>query len=183
MSNKKLQTPIGPSDHIQGNEKAVITLLEYGDYQCPYCGMAYPVVKRLQRYFGRNLRFVFRNFPLTQAHKYALTAAVAAEAAGEQKKFWEMHDTLFENQDKLTAQDILEYATSLNLDLRKFDEGMRSQDLLNKVRADYMSGEMSGVDGTPCFYINDMKFVGPSQFDGMRSFIEDLLDNKNSISL
>ncbi|MBS1969380.1 MAG: DsbA family protein [Bdellovibrionales bacterium] len=181
MAHNKLHTAVSGQDHIQGNEKASITLLEYGDYQCPFCGMAYPVVKRLQRHFGKDLRFSFRNFPLIQSHQHALLAAAAAEAAGNQGRFWEMHDMLYENQDRLTAQDLAHYATSLQLDLRKFDEDIKSEAILNRVRADYMSGEMSGVEGTPTFFINDVKYVGPSQFDEMKRFIEGIIDQPSLI--
>lgn len=181
MAQNKLRTPVSGQDHIQGNEQAGITLLEYGDYQCPFCGLAYPVVKRLQRHFGKDLRFSFRNFPLIQSHQHALLAAAAAEAAGNQERFWEMHDMLYENQDHLAAKDLAKYAASLQLDLKKFDEDIKSEALLNRVRADYMSGEMSGVEGTPTFFINDVKYVGPSQFDEMKRFIEGIIDQPSLI--
>jgi len=181
MPTKKLQPPVTGEDHIEGNQQAQFTLLEYGDYQCPFCGLAYPVVKRLQRHFGRELRFSFRNFPLIQAHAHALTAAAAAEAAGLQGKFWEMHDIIYEHQNRLMARDLADYATTLNLDLKKFDQDMRSDSLLNKVRADFMSGEISGVDGTPTFFVNSVKYIGPVQFEDMRLFVESMRETRVSI--
>lgn len=181
MTRNKLHTSVSGQDHIQGSEQASITLLEYGDYQCPFCGLAYPVVKRLQRHFGKDLRFSFRNFPLIQSHEHALLAAVAAEAAGNQGRFWEMHDMLYEHQDRLGSQDLTRYATNLQLNLRKFDEDIKSEALLNRVRADYLSGEMSGVEGTPTFFINDVKYVGAPQFDEMKRFIEGIIDQPSLI--
>src|SRR5437763_12765177 len=107
MNNSTLTPPVSERDHAQGRSDAPLTLVEFGDFQCPYCGEAYPVVKRLQKALGNKLRFVFRNFPLIQAHPYALIAAEAAEAAGLQKKFWEMHDVIYENQADLDPNTLL----------------------------------------------------------------------------
>src|SRR4029077_9150426 len=109
----QLALPVSERDHRQGPDSAPLTLVEYGDYQCPYCGAAYPVVKRLQKKMGKNLRFVFRNFPLTQAHPYAMVAAEAAEAAALQGKFWEMHDLLFEQQRSLSPDVIPQWAKNI----------------------------------------------------------------------
>ncbi|WP_413288824.1 DsbA family protein [Bdellovibrio sp. HCB337] len=182
MRTNRLKTPVSDEDHGQGSENAKITIVEYGDFQCPFCGKAYPMVKRLQRDFGKDLRFIFRHFPLIQSHEHALLAAVAAEAAGAQSKFWEMHDKLFENQQNLSAQDILDYATELNLDLKKFDEDIKSAFLLNKVKADYLSGEFSDVNGTPSFFVNEAKYVGPLEYAELKSFIESMKE-KPSASL
>src|SRR5258708_31155028 len=116
MSNGQLTPPVSNRDHIAGPDDAPVTLVEYGDYECRYCGMAYPVVKRARQALGDELRFVFRNFPLAEAHPHARVAAEAGEAAGAQGKFWEMHDTLFEHQDALEAEDLIGYAESLGLD-------------------------------------------------------------------
>ena len=110
-----LKIPVSSKDHIQGNEKAPLTLVEYGDYECPYCGMAYPIVKRIQKHFGDRLRFVFRNFPLIDSHPHAGIAAMTAEFAASKGKFWEMHDLLYENQEFLDLSDLMNYAKSLNL--------------------------------------------------------------------
>src|SRR5687767_15469357 len=121
-----LTLPVEPRDHSQGSPTAPLTLVEYGDYECPHCGAAYPVVKKLQKKLGSRLRFVFRNFPLTTIHDHAEHAAEAAEAAGAQNKFWEMHDLIFEHQDELEDDQILEYARSLSLDVKKFGADLRS---------------------------------------------------------
>src|ERR1700687_4188734 len=112
----KLTMPVGARDHAQGPDDAPVTLVEYGDYECPYCGEAYPIVKRLQKKMGDELRFVFRNFPLSEIHPHALAAARAAEAAARQSKFWEMHDLLYENQRALEGHHLKTLAESLELD-------------------------------------------------------------------
>src|SRR5690348_14925243 len=116
----RLTPPVGQRDHQQGPETAPVTLVEYGDYECPYCGEAYPIVKEIQRRLGERLRFVFRNFPLTQAHPHAEHAAEAAEAASEQGKFWQMHDTLFEHQQALDDAHLAQYALALGLEKETF---------------------------------------------------------------
>jgi len=141
-------------DHIQGPADAPVTLVEYGDYECPYCGAAYPIVKELQGRMGERLRFVFRNFPITTSHPHAELAAEAAEAAAAQSGFWEMHDLLYENQRRLTDQDLHAYAEQLGLDLDLFDRELAEHVHAPRVREDFMSGVRSGVNGTPSFYVN-----------------------------
>src|SRR5208337_1395306 len=149
-----LTQPVSARDHAEGPAAAPVTLVEYGDYQCPYCGAAYPVVKRLQKKFGKNLRFVFSNFPLTQAHPYALIAAEAAEAAALQGKFWEMHDLLFERQTLLGPDIIPLWAERIGLDLEKFGNDIKQGVVAQRLREDRQSGIHSGVNGTPTFFIN-----------------------------
>ena len=108
-----LTMPVGERDHAQGPADAPVTLVEYGDYECPYCGMAYPIVKQVQARFGDRLRFVFRNFPLTEIHPHALHAALAAEAAGSQGQFWPMHDAIFQHQHSLGDADLTRLAEGL----------------------------------------------------------------------
>ena len=115
-----LHPPVNSKDHIQGKDTAVIELVEYGDYQCPHCGHAHPILKNIQRSLGADLKFVFRNFPLSEAHPDAFNAAFAAEAAGSQQKFWEMHDIIFENQDDLAIESLFLYAKKIGLDLQRF---------------------------------------------------------------
>jgi protein-disulfide isomerase len=141
-------------DHIQGPMDAPVTLVEYGDFQCPYCGKAYPIVKAVQARMGDRLRFVFRHFPITTSHKYAEQAAEAAEAADAQGKFWEMHDVLFENQPRLADDDLRRYAERVGLDLERFDADIAQHAYAERVREDFMGGVRSGVNGTPTFYIN-----------------------------
>lgn len=151
----KLRIPVNNNDHILGNPKAAITLLEYGDYQCPSCGIAYPIIKRLMKQFYGELRFVFRNFPLQEVHQFAMMAALAAEAAALQSHFWEMHDIIYENQDDLDYNSLLHYAEVLNLDLQRFTNDLQKPDLLMKIEKDFEGGVRSGVNATPTFFINE----------------------------
>jgi protein-disulfide isomerase len=144
-------------DHIQGAAGAAVTLLEYGDYECPYCGAAYPIVKELQARMGEELRFVFRNFPITTSHAHAEQAAEAAEAAAAQGSFWEMHDVLYENQRRLRDPDLRSYAEALGLAVERFDEELAGHVHAPRVREDFMSGVRSGVNGTPTFYVNGLR--------------------------
>jgi protein-disulfide isomerase len=153
-----LKPPVSQNDHIQGNLHAEIELVEYGDYQCPHCGDAYPIVKSLQRQFGRNLKFIFRNFPLTEVHPQAKIAAVATEAAALQGKFWEMHDIIFENQRNLMRSSIMRYAAAVGLQLDQFESDLDNYKLVKKVEMDFESGLRSGVNGTPGFFVNGEKY-------------------------
>ncbi|RZL14836.1 MAG: DsbA family protein, partial [Pedobacter sp.] len=130
------------------------------DYQCPHCGTAYPIIKEIQSTFGDQILFVFRNFPLQESHRYANIAAQAAEAAGKQGKFWEMHDAIFENQQHLNEEFIEHLAEKLGLDMDEFEEDMNSEEISTKVENDFESGVRSGVNGTPSFFINGEKFDG-----------------------
>src|ERR1700733_8472681 len=152
--------PVTARDHIQGPSHAKLVLVEYGDYECPYCGAAYPVVKELQRRLAGKLSFEFRNFPLATAHPHAEIAAEAAEAAGAQGKFWEMHDMLYENQEALEAENLRGYASALGLDLHRFSRDLSEHIFMAKVREDFRSGVHSGVNGTPSFFINGELYNG-----------------------
>lgn len=149
------------SDHILGPADAPITLLEYGDFECPSCGQAYPEVAEVLRQSGDHVRFVFRHFPLTRIHPHAQRAAEAAEAAAAQGRFWDMHGLLFENQQALDANDLVTYARRLDLDLVRFRDDLVSGDHLRHVREDFLSGVRSGVNGTPSFFINEQRYDGP----------------------
>jgi protein-disulfide isomerase len=144
-------------DHIQGPADAAVTLVQYGDYECPYCGAAYPIIKEVQDRMGERLRFVFRNFPITTSHPHAQRAAEAAESADAQGKFWQMHDLLYENQRRLRDQDLRAYAERLGLDVEQFDKEMADHVHAERVHEDFLSGVRSGVNGTPTFYINGMR--------------------------
>jgi protein-disulfide isomerase len=152
--------PMPGRDHIQGPPDAPIKLLEYGDYQCPYCGQAYPVVKEIQKYLGERLCFAFRNFPLANMHPYAEHAAEAAEAAGAEGRFWEMHDLLFENQQALEDEDLASYAETLGLDAQRFMKAVTSGANATRIREDFRSGARNGVNGTPTFFINGVRYEG-----------------------
>ncbi len=150
----RLTLPVGDRDHLQGPPDAAVTLVEYGDYECPHCGRAYPIVKEVQKQMGRRLRFVYRNFPLRETHPHAQHAAEAAEAAGAQGKFWEMHDRLFERQFALDDDALIEYAGDLGLDVARFRRELADRVYEPRVREDFRSGMLSGVNGTPTFFIN-----------------------------
>jgi protein-disulfide isomerase len=156
----RLTVPVGPDDHAVGSPQAPVTLVEYGDYECPYCGQAYPIVKAVQKALGKKLRFVFRNMPLKEIHPHAELAAEAAEAAAAQGKFWEMHDALYENQSRLSPALVVELAGNLELDTERFANDLREGRFRPRVRADFMSGVKSGVAGTPTFYIDGERWNG-----------------------
>ena len=156
----RLTPRVGARDHAQGPEDAPVTLVEYGDYECPHCGRAYPIVKTLQRTLGNDLRFVFRNFPLAKSHEHAEHAAEMAEAAGQEGKFWPLHDVLFENQDALEDQDLIGYAASLGIDPAWAAAALAEGVFAERVREDFASGVKSGVNGTPTFFINDVRYDG-----------------------
>ncbi|HEX3473197.1 MAG TPA: DsbA family protein, partial [Silvibacterium sp.] len=163
----------------QGDPLAPCTLVEYGDYQCPYCGRAYPIVKRVQKHFGKRLLFVFRNFPLTQSHPYAEMAAETAEFAASLGKFWEMHDLLFENQNRLGPQLVLELAQKLGLYPTALDEALESHEFVDRVRADFSGGVRSGVNGTPTFFINGLRYDGPFDYEDLVAAIEAALSSSH----
>jgi protein-disulfide isomerase len=146
--------------------------VEYGDYECPYCGAAYPVLQEVRRLLGDDLRFVFRNFPLTQAHPHAQRAAEAAEAAAAQGEFWGMHGRLFENQDALEEADLLRYAAALGLDAERFTRELSAGVHRDRVRRDFRSGVRSGVNGTPTFFINGVRHDGPSDLPTLLAALE-----------
>jgi protein-disulfide isomerase len=148
-------------DHIAGPGDAPVTLVEYGDYECPYCGMAYPIVKAAQHKLGDQLRFVFRNFPLREIHPHAQHAAEAAESAGAQGQFWAMHDTLFEHQHALEDEDLVRYAEATAVDPTRLAEDLANGTYEKHVRDDFRSGVRSGVNGTPTFFINGERYNGP----------------------
>ncbi len=150
----ELRIPVGQRDHQTGEASATVTLVEYGDYQCSHCGFAHPLIQKLIQQFSNELRFVFRNFPLQESHPAAMIAAQAAEAAGLQDKFWEMHDLIYEHQDELDESSLVNFAETLDLDIEKFVEDIKSQDVLSKIESDFESGIRSGVNGTPTFFIN-----------------------------
>jgi protein-disulfide isomerase len=156
----RLAPQVAKRDHVQGPADAPVTLVEYGDFECPYCGAAYLIVKKVQEAMGDNLRFVFRHFPLTQIHPRAEGAAEASEAAGAQGQFWEMHDLLYENQRALDPMHLLGYAEDLGLDTQRFVRELEERVHQPRVREDFMSGVRSGVNGTPAFFINGIRYDG-----------------------
>ena len=166
-----LSQPVTNRDHIIGPATAAVTLVEYGDFECPYCGMAHPIVKDILRYFENQLRFAYRHFPLSRVHPHAESAAEAAEAAGAQGSFWPMHDLLFEHQDALEDRDLLTYAAALDLDLERFAAELEAGVHTARVRADFLSGVRSGVNGTPTFFINGARYDGSVDFSSLAAAI------------
>ena len=156
----RLTPPVSARDHAQGPANAPVTLVEYGDYECPHCGRAYPMVKAIQLRMGNELRFVFRNFPLAKSHEHAEHAAEMAEAAGQHGKFWPMHDILFENQDALEDENLIAYAASLSIDPVWAATALAQGLFVERVREDFASGVRSGVNGTPTFFINGARYDG-----------------------
>jgi protein-disulfide isomerase len=167
IPSSKLGLPVAKRDHIQGPIDAPMSLLEYGDYQCPYCGEAYPITKAVQEQFGDKLCFAFRNFPLVNSHPYAEHAAEAAEAAGAQGKFWEMHDLLFENQDALDDDSLTQYAVTLGLDARRLIAEVLAGAHIPRIHDDLQSGARGGVNGTPTFFINGQRYDGEPDVDAL----------------
>ena len=157
----RLKNSVTEWDHASGAATAPVTLLEYGNFECIYCGQAFPVIKQVRKLLGDNLRFVFRHFPTVNTHPHSLRAAIAAEAAGAQGKFWEMHDELFTHQLHLEDQDLFHYAKSLDLDPDKFTLDMTENTLASKIQADYNRSLVDEhITGTPTLYINGMRWTG-----------------------
>ena len=167
-----LKVPVTPEDHIQGDPDAELTLVEYGDYECPHCGRAYGIVKQVQKHFGRRLRFVFRNFPLSQIHPNAQTAAETAEFAGAHGRFWEMHDLIFENQDRLGQPLLFALTEQLGLDPQDLRDALTAGEFEPRVRRDFLSGVRSGVNGTPTFFVGAQRHDGPWEFENLVTALE-----------
>jgi protein-disulfide isomerase len=172
-SSTKLTRPVSDRDHIQGASNAPVTLVEYGDYECPHCGKAFPIVEELRQLLGDRLRFVFRNFPLTQSHEHAEMAAEAAESAGAQGLFWQMHHALFTHQSSLEKPHLVRYAGQIGLDIQKFTHALAMNTFQGRVREDFMSGVRSGVNGTPTFFINGVRHDGPFDLSSLSAAIEE----------
>jgi protein-disulfide isomerase len=155
-----LTVPINERDHLHGSPDAPVVLVEYADFECPYCAAAYGVLKKLEKDLPDTLAVVFRQFPLVNVHPHAQLAAEAAEAAGAQGRFWRMHDVLFEHQDALAPADLMKYATALHLDGKRFASDLSGHAFLAKVEDDMKGGLQSGVQGTPTFFINGVLYQG-----------------------
>jgi protein-disulfide isomerase len=170
----RLTIAVAPErDHIAGPADAPLILVEYGDYQCPYCGAAYPEVKVVQKKLGPRLRFVFRNFPITTSHQFAMRAAEMAEAASVQGKFWEMHDFLYEHQDTLgDDQRALTYARRIGLDVRRIAKELDLHTHVDRIKEDFMGGVRSGVNGTPTFFVNGVRHDGPPIAEDLLTALE-----------
>ena len=173
-SDTKLSLPVTESrDHIQGPITAPVTLVEYGDYECPYCAQAYLITKEIQERLGDKLRFVFRNFPLTKIRPHAYETALAAEAAAAQGKFWEMYDYLFKHGQAVTNGSLRRSAASLGLNLTKFDSEFYERMYSNHIDEDIQSGNSSGVKGTPTFFINGELYNGSWDLDSLLGALDE----------
>jgi NhaA family Na+:H+ antiporter len=172
VKTAKLTVPVGERDHVLGPQDAAVTMVEYGDYECPYCRQVVPIVRELRERFGDRLRYVFRHFPLTSVHPHAQLAAEAAEAAGAQGKFWEMHYLLFEHEGTLEKLDLVRYARGLGLDMERFERELAEHTYASRVREDFRSGVRSAASGTPAFYLNDVRYDGPWDLDSLAAEVQ-----------
>jgi protein-disulfide isomerase len=171
----RLTVPVGPRDHVQGPASARVVLLEYGDYECPFCAAAHGVLQTLFQTVGDDVRFAYRHFPLSQIHPHARQAAEAAEAAAVQGRFWQMHDLLFEHQDRLSTRDLLAAAAALGLDLERFAVELETHKHALRVREDFMSGIRSGVNGTPTFFVNGVRHNGGYDLESLLNALGEAL--------
>lgn len=167
-----LSDPLNDHDHIRGDSDSPVILVEYADFECPYSGHAYYIVKQLLEDMDGKFGFVFRNFPLTQIRPHALPAALAAEAAGMQGAYWEMHDLLFEQQHRLDPEYLIAFAQVLGMDIEQFIVDMTSDDAAGRIRRDFVGGIRSGVNGTPAFFVNGVRHDGPYDYETLKGLIE-----------
>jgi len=171
-SATKLVEPVGERDHVLGPDDAPVTLVEYGDLECPYCRQVNPVIRELRRRLGGRVRYVFRHFPIRTSHVHAQLAAEAVEAAGAQGKFWEMYDFILEHQEALDQTHLLEYAAELDLDLDRFKQDLDQNVYADRVKEDFHSGVRSGVNGTPSFFINGVRYDGAWDLESLIDAVE-----------
>jgi protein-disulfide isomerase len=176
-----LRVPVDETDHAQGPADAPVTLVEYGDYECPHCGAAYPVVQQLQRRFGDDLRFVFRNFPLGELHPNAVSAAMAAEFGAAHDRFWEFHDALFENQEQLGPALYAAIANEAGLDAARLRAALEAAEYLEAVRADFNGGVRSGVNGTPTFFMNGARYESVPDVESMAEALDRAIRAKRKL--
>ncbi|HEY5303447.1 MAG TPA: thioredoxin domain-containing protein [Acidimicrobiales bacterium] len=172
----QLSIPVGPDDHSSGPLDAQLTVIEYGDYQCPYCGQAYPIVERLRAEFADSMRFVFRNLPLAEVHPNAEAAAEVAEAVGVQGKFWEIHDQLFENQNDLSAAALLRYVEEVGADVKLATQVIADGIARRRVESDLEGAIRSGANGTPTFFINGERYDGSWLYQPFADHLTHLLE-------
>lgn len=176
--SQKISFDIIKDGYSLGSKDAKVTIVEFSDFQCPACGQMYKVMKNVTQAYPNDVRLVYRNFPLSY-HQYATRAALAAEAAGLQGKYWEMHDFLFENQNKLNDNIFAEFAQQLGLDIERFNKDRESSILKDKIQADLDQGQNSlSIGGTPTFYINNIEYTGQYTFAGLKKEIDSLLQIK-----
>jgi protein-disulfide isomerase len=180
VASTLLTLPVTDRDHIRGSAAAAVTLVQYGDYTCPRCNEARSVVKRLQAALGDRLRYAFRNLPIPSLHPQTHRAAEAAEAAGAQNKFWEMHELLYDHQGALSDKHLKVYGTQVGLDMERFNRDMMLQTFAVRVDEDVLSASQSGVSTTPSFFINDSRYIGACDFETLFSQIQDIMGDQSS---
>ncbi|MDR3531789.1 MAG: thioredoxin domain-containing protein [Rhodopila sp.] len=168
----QLRIPVTSLDHVIGDENAAVTIVEYGDYECPFCAAAQPIVKQILARHGRNLLFAFRHFPLAEMHPHAEPAAETAEFAGSQGLFWPIHDAIYANQHRLNTPVLIALAASLKLSPISLRDALATHRFLRKVQADFAGGVRSGVNGTPAFFINGVRFDHPLGAAGLPAAID-----------
>jgi protein-disulfide isomerase len=175
----RLSVPVTDRDHVRGPQGAPVTLLEYGDFECPQCGRVYPIVKQVEAAFGDRLRFVFRNFPLTNTHPNAQRAAEADEWAAAQSRdaFWPMHDALYEQQARLSESRILAIAGDLKLDPSSLAEAWRTHAFFARVKQDFLGGLRSQVTGTPTFFVNGLLLEGACDLESLAGAVQAALND------
>jgi protein-disulfide isomerase len=177
----KLKNPATERDHTSGSANAPVTLLEYGNFECIYCGRVFPIIKQARKFLGDNLRFVFRHFPTVQTHPHSLRAAEAAESAAAQEKFWQMHDLLFTHQTALDDRDLLLYARRAGLDIERFTHDMTEHSFLQQIEVDYQRSLFEEhITGTPTLYLNDVRYTGATDLDSLLRAIK-VSDTENRI--
>lgn len=170
----KLKNAVNDQDHVAGPASAVVTLLEYGNFECIHCGQAYPILKQVRNLLSNDLRFVFRHFPTVQTHPHSLRAAEAAEAAGAQGKFWEMHDELFTHQTALEDRDLMRYARRIGLDLDKFSQALSESIFLSQLQVSYEHSLFDEhITGTPTLYLNGTRYTGGTDLQTLLEAIKE----------
>lgn len=167
----KAEVKLTDADHLLGSKDAKVVIVEYSDFQCPFCGRAEPTIEEVIKKYGKDVVLVYRHFPLS-FHENARPAALASECAGEQNKFWEFHNVLYKNQQALTETDLLKYAKDLKLDETKFTSCMKTEKYAGKIDADFAQGQKEGVQGTPAFFINGQLLSGAQPFANFKAMID-----------
>jgi len=176
QSEARLSVPVSSDDHAVGLENAPLTVVEYGDYECPYCGQAFAIIQALQKAFGDSLRFVFRNLPFADMHPHAQQAAEMAQAVGVQGKFWEMHDLLYENQRELGAKALLDYSAQAGANVQEVVAAIKSGEPRTRVERDLESAIRSGANGTPTFFINGERYDGSWAYEPFSDYLSTILN-------
>jgi len=177
VTSPRLTVPVNETDHVRGPERAPVTLVEYGDFQCPYCGAAYPVIEALLAQRPETVRFAYRHFPLTNVHPYAELAAEASEATGARGRFWSMHHWLFEHQDELDPAGLLVGAESVGLPVDAIQREVMGHVYLDRIQRDFASGVRSGVNGTPTFFINGIRHDGGHSLPDLLHAVDAAVDS------